>query len=74
MSAVHQPDTPRSRHLFEVYGIEVEYMLVQRDTLDVLPVADRLLKAVTGAFTSEARVGSLTWSNELVLRPWVERF
>ena len=35
--------------LFEGVGIELEYMIVTRDTLDVLPIADELLKAVVGS-------------------------
>ncbi len=30
-------------HLFGGFGIELEYMIVDRETLSVLPVADRLL-------------------------------
>jgi len=36
-------DTPL--HLFQAVGIELEYMIVARDTLDVLPVADKVLRA-----------------------------
>ena len=32
--------------LFEGVGIELEYMIVNRETLDVLPIADELLKTV----------------------------
>ncbi|HOW19319.1 MAG TPA: glutamate-cysteine ligase family protein, partial [Phycisphaerae bacterium] len=31
-------------HLFRGVGIELEYMIVARDTLDVLPVADKVLR------------------------------
>lgn len=54
-------------HLFEVYGIEIEYMIVDRDRLSVLPVADRVLKAVAGEFVDEVETGALAWSNELAL-------
>ena len=30
-------------HLFEVYGIELEYMLVSTDTFKVTPIVDLLL-------------------------------
>lgn len=53
--------------LFEGYGIELEYMLVRRDTLDVLPVADRLLAAAAGRPTGDYESGPLAWSNELAL-------
>lgn len=54
-------------HLFEGFGVELEYMIVQRDTLDVLPIADRLLEDVRGTPGSDYELGSLAWSNELVL-------
>ena len=38
--------------LFEVYGVEVEYMIVDRDTLAVRPVADEVLG---GVYFPEAR-------------------
>ena len=54
-------------HLFEGIGIELEYMIVSRQSLAVLPVADRLLAAQAGGMTDEVEVGPLRWSNELVL-------
>ncbi len=54
--------------LFDAYGIELEYMLVDRDTLDVRPVADILLAALAGGtITSDYESGPMTWSNELAL-------
>lgn len=53
-------------HLFDVFGVELEYMIVDRDSLNVLPVADRLL-GIDGGDENEVRVGDLCWSNELVL-------
>ncbi len=53
--------------LFEGFGVEVEYMLVDRESLDVRPVADRLLEAVAGDLASEVELGPVAWSNELVL-------
>ena len=52
-------------HLFEVYGVELEYMLVDAETLDVRPVADELLARLGGAITSDVERGPVTWSNEL---------
>ena len=34
--------------LFAGYGIEIEYMIVDREALNVFPVADQLLHAVAG--------------------------
>ena len=54
-------------HLFEGFGIELEYMLVDINTLDVLPMSDRVLHAVAGAYEAEVEMGDIAWSNELVL-------
>jgi len=53
--------------LFEGFGVELEYMIVDRQSLDVRPLADRVLEAVAGRIESEVEVGLLAWSNELVL-------
>lgn len=58
---------PASHHLFERYGVELEYMIVDADSLDVLPVTDEVLKAVAGRYTNDVAQGPVTWSNELVL-------
>lgn len=56
-----------ARSLFSAFGIEIEYMIVDRETLSVLPVADKVLEAATGqAGAADADMGELTWSNELV--------
>ncbi len=54
-------------HLFDAFGIELEYMLVDRSTLDVQPVADQILEDLAGEPTSDVERGPVTWSNELVL-------
>jgi gamma-glutamyl:cysteine ligase YbdK (ATP-grasp superfamily) len=51
--------------LFEGFGIELEYMIVDAGTLDVRPIADRLIEAEYGSVRSEIERGSLAWSNEL---------
>ncbi|MEK6799655.1 MAG: glutamate-cysteine ligase family protein [Planctomycetota bacterium] len=53
--------------LFQRFGVELEYMIVDAETLDVLPASDRILQAVAGLGASDAEVDDLTWSNELVL-------
>lgn len=53
--------------LFEAFGIELEYMLVAADTLDVRPIADAVLSAQAGGeITSDVEFPDITWSNELV--------
>jgi gamma-glutamyl:cysteine ligase YbdK (ATP-grasp superfamily) len=56
-----------AHHLFDVTGIELEYMIVESDSLDVLPIADDLIRAECGNIASETFVGEIAWSNELVL-------
>ncbi|NUQ64499.1 MAG: glutamate--cysteine ligase [Pirellulales bacterium] len=53
--------------LFEAYGVELEYMIVDRRTLSVLPITDEVLRAVAGRYASDVEQGEITWSNELVL-------
>ena len=53
--------------LFEAFGIELEYMIVAADSLDVRPITDRVLHAVAGAFEAEVELGDISWSNELAL-------
>jgi gamma-glutamyl:cysteine ligase YbdK (ATP-grasp superfamily) len=52
--------------LFDVYGVEMEYMIVDRTTLSVQPVADQLLKRMAGSWVSDFENGPIDWSNELV--------
>lgn len=54
-------------HLFQGYGIELEYMIVDRASLKVRPISDRLLKEVLGEYANDFENGKITWSNELVL-------
>lgn len=52
---------------FSRFGIEIEYMIVDRTTLDVAPLADRLLTEAAGELTEETEQGEIAWSNELAL-------
>jgi len=54
-------------HLFEGYGIELEYMIVDRETLAVRPIADKLMEQVGGGYDREVDLGEVAWSNELAL-------
>jgi hypothetical protein len=64
-----EPIEPEKRylHLFEGYGVELEYMIVDRTTLNIRSLADQVLAAVGGPWTREVQCGALAWSNELVL-------
>ena len=71
------PDTSRPYALFEAFGVECEYMIVDAATLDVRPIADKLLlEAATlpgaephfedgSAVPTEVGLGPVSWSNEL---------
>ncbi len=54
-------------HLFEGYGIELEYMLVNSKTLEVLPVSDRVLRFKAGRYVNEVVNNPAGWSNEFAL-------
>ncbi|HSN73248.1 MAG TPA: glutamate-cysteine ligase family protein [Steroidobacteraceae bacterium] len=48
-------------------GIELEYMIVDRQTLAARPLADELLRAVAGSYVNDVERGDYGWSNELAL-------
>jgi carboxylate-amine ligase len=52
--------------LFNAYGVEMEYMIVDRNTLAVLPITDKLIYSVTQQYVSDVERGKIAWSNELV--------
>ncbi len=62
-------ETPaRTLHLFEGYGIELEYMIVDRQTLAVRPICDQVLALLAGGETvNEVSLGRIDVSNELVM-------
>ncbi|MEJ2185737.1 MAG: glutamate-cysteine ligase family protein [Gemmatimonadota bacterium] len=53
--------------LFQAFGVEIEFMVVDRETLDVRPVVDRLIHGIAGQYASEVELGGLALSNELTL-------
>ena len=53
--------------LYSVLGIEIEYMLVDQDTLDVQPKSDVILKALAGELVNEVVLEDIAISNELVM-------
>jgi len=53
--------------LFEGYGIELEYVIVKRDTLDILPVSDEVIRAAKGRYANDVETNGMGWSNEFVL-------
>lgn len=57
----------RELHLWEAFGVELEYMIVDAESLDVRPMTDRVLYEVAGEYLSEVELGEISWSNELAL-------
>jgi glutamate---cysteine ligase / carboxylate-amine ligase len=52
--------------LFTAYGIELEYMIVNEDSLEIAPIADHLIFEVMKEYEDEVERGKLAWSHELV--------
>jgi carboxylate-amine ligase len=54
--------------LFEAFGVELEYMIVDATSLDVRPIADELMRDATGGeeYVGDVEAGDVSWSNELV--------
>ncbi len=59
--------TDKPIHLFEAFGVELEYMIVDTESLSVKPLTDRVLFEVAGEYLSEIELGEIAWSNELAL-------
>jgi len=53
--------------IFSVLGIEIEYMLVNKTTLDVQPNVDVILEHLAGELVNEIALGEVAISNELVM-------
>jgi glutamate---cysteine ligase / carboxylate-amine ligase len=58
---------PPSYGLFERFGVELEYMIVDAESLDVRPEADELIRQVAGSVDADVSRGRIDWSNELAL-------
>lgn len=54
-------------HLFDAYGIELEYMIVDDKTLNVKPITDKLIYSIAGSYLNEVDAGRISYSNELAL-------
>ncbi len=70
-STPHLPAKPqaahRPYHLFERFGVELEYMIVDFTSLDVRPIADKIVHAIGTEQKNEVKHGTMRWSNELVM-------
>ncbi len=52
--------------LMTSFGIELEYMVVNKTTMDIMPIVPEFFEKLFGSFTNEIKHASITWSNELV--------
>lgn len=57
----------RSFGLFERFGVELEYMIVDERTLAIRPAADQLFRRPSGRIDGDVVRGRFAWSNELAL-------
>ncbi len=53
--------------LFEGFGVELEYMIVDKSSLKANPITDEVIKEVVGKYVSDYEEEEIAWSNELVL-------
>lgn len=53
--------------LFQGYGIELEYMIVDQKTLAAMPICNLILEKLGHGKVREVCRGAVAWSNELVL-------
>lgn len=54
-------------HLFTGYGVELEYMIVDRSNLSIKPITDKVFYDIIGEYVSDVEFTETSWSNELVL-------
>ena len=52
--------------LFEVFGVEMEYMVVDSSTLKVKSIVDEVIKEESGSYTADVEKDDMAWSNELI--------
>lgn len=58
----------KTLHLFQGYGVELEYMIIDKESCAIRSLADKVLATAAGQpFVREVECGPLAWSNELVL-------
>ena len=50
---------------FRGYGIELEYSIVDKSSLNVKPIADKIINAIPGNFGHKVEFPVVSWSNEI---------
>jgi len=56
---------PDEIHLFEAFGVAVEYAVACADSLDVRPLADELIAEAAGDYAPAVARGPATWSRRI---------
>ena len=51
---------------FSAFGIELEYMVVSKDSLDIQPIVDQFFLDFSKSDSNVIKRGAVDWSNELV--------
>jgi carboxylate-amine ligase len=64
---VEESETALRLPMFSAYGVELEYMIVDKVELNVAAITDKVIHHVTGEYISDADRGNVGWSNELAL-------
>ena len=54
-----------SLHLFEGYGVELEYMIVDKDSLSIKPFSDKIIFDTIGELVSDVEFDETIWSKNL---------
>ncbi len=64
---MNAPHAKSPLHLFDGFGVELEYMIVDRESLDIRAIADAVLQDDAGEVVSDVEFDRIAWSNELAL-------
>lgn len=62
---IPMPAKIKRHHSFEAFGVELEYMVVDRTTLKVRPIVDTLFAEFGDAASGDVIRGDMAWRNEL---------
>lgn len=62
-----EPSKTATHPIFSVLGIEIEYMVVDKTTLDINPIVDKLFQTLSGKINNEISRGPVALNNELAL-------
>jgi glutamate---cysteine ligase / carboxylate-amine ligase len=61
------PANYNRNNLFTKFGVEFECVIVDKENLDIKPIADQLLHQIAKAYVNEVEFKKTAWSNELAM-------